>query len=116
MQRHPLRSLSAVAGSALALALLSLPVIAQEEAAQEKKAEAPPPETAAADAGASTNPDEPTGSFFASTTVTATGSERDTFEVATPVTVISQEEIERLAPDNAADLLRDQPGVDVNGV
>lgn len=55
-------------------------------------------------------------SFFSAVTVTATGNPRDTFEVATPVTVIQQEEIARLAPDNAADLLRTQPGVDVNGV
>ncbi len=58
----------------------------------------------------------PTHSFFAETTVTATGSETDAFEVATPVTVLGAEEIERRAPDNAADLLRDEPGVDVNGV
>ncbi len=36
--------------------------------------------------------------------------------MATPVTVVSAETIERRAPDNAADLLRDEPGVDVNGV
>jgi outer membrane receptor protein involved in Fe transport len=55
-------------------------------------------------------------SFFSSTTVTATGSRTETFDVSTPVSVLRGEEIERLAPDNAADLLRTQPGVDVNGV
>ncbi len=55
-------------------------------------------------------------SFFSSTTVTATGSRTETFEVSTPVSVLRSEEIERLAPDSAADLLRTQPGVDVNGV
>ena len=55
-------------------------------------------------------------SFFATTTVTATGTEVDTFEVATPVTVVSALEIEQKAPNNAADLLREQPGVDINGV
>ena len=60
--------------------------------------------------------DEPVTSFFASTTVTATGSERDTFQVATPVTVITAADIERLSPRNPAQLLREQPGVDVNGV
>jgi hemoglobin/transferrin/lactoferrin receptor protein len=55
-------------------------------------------------------------SYFAETTVTATGSERDVFEVATPVTVMRREEIQRKEPENAADLLREQPGVDVNGV
>ncbi len=55
-------------------------------------------------------------SFFSSTTVTATGSRTEAFEVSTPVSVLHREEIQRLAPDSAADLLRYQPGVDVNGV
>ena len=55
-------------------------------------------------------------SFFSSTTVTATGSRTESFEISTPVTVLRSEEIERLAPNSAADLLRYQPGVDVNGV
>ncbi|MFN7966283.1 MAG: TonB-dependent receptor [Acidobacteriota bacterium] len=66
--------------------------------------------------GEDTDGDGTIDSFFSTVTVTATGSERDTFEVATPVTVISSQEIQRLAPDNAADLLRTQPGVDINGV
>lgn len=71
---------------------------------------------AAQQADTEAQPPQPSHSFFAETTVTATGSEADTFEVATPVTVLGAEEIERRAPDNAADLLRDEPGVDVNGV
>ncbi len=59
---------------------------------------------------------KPTKSFFATTTVTATGTEIDTFEVANPVNVISAERIEVLAPQNAADILRSEPGVDVDGV
>ena len=55
-------------------------------------------------------------SFFATTTVTATGRAADAFEIATPVTVLGAEEIARRQPDNAADLLRDEAGVDVNGV
>ncbi len=55
-------------------------------------------------------------SFFAVTTVTATGQEADPFDLSTPVTVIPAEEIERKHANNAADLLREQPGVDVNGV
>ena len=55
-------------------------------------------------------------SFFASTTVTATGRRTEAFEISTPVSVLGADEIERLAPDSAADLLRYQPGVDVNGV
>ncbi len=67
----------------------------------------------AQDDGAST--EEP-ASFFATTTVTATGSEIDTFEIANPVNVITAEEIETVAPQNASDLLRSEPGVDVDGV
>ncbi len=58
----------------------------------------------------------PVPSYFSETTVTATGSKRDVFEIATPVTVIRREQIERKAPQNAADLLREEPGVDVAGV
>jgi len=55
-------------------------------------------------------------SFFATTTVTATGREIDTLETATPVTVIGRRTIDRRTPENAVDLLREEPGVDVNGV
>jgi outer membrane receptor protein involved in Fe transport len=55
-------------------------------------------------------------SFFSTMTVTATGSPIDTFRISTPVTVVRAAEIRERAPDNAADLLRDEPGVDVNGV
>ena len=94
----------------LALALIFLwtlsptPVLAQdegegqdEEAAEEKV------------------PDEDL-SFFATTSVTATGTEIDTFDIPTPVIVLKAERIEELQPDNAADLLRGEPGVDVNGI
>src|SRR5690349_19325960 len=60
--------------------------------------------------------EQPLASFFAETTVTATGSERNVFDIATPVTVIRQEKIEQKTAENPADLLREQPGVDVNGV
>jgi outer membrane receptor protein involved in Fe transport len=60
--------------------------------------------------------EDPTASFFAATTVTALGHEVDTFDITTSVTVIPRIEIERQLPNSAADLLRDQPGVDVNGV
>ncbi len=55
-------------------------------------------------------------SFFASTSVTATGSENDTFDLPTPVIVVDALRIQELQPDNAAELLRIEPGVDVNGV
>jgi outer membrane receptor protein involved in Fe transport len=60
--------------------------------------------------------EEEMSSFYSSTTVTATGSRTEVFELSTPVSVLHAEEIQRLAPDSAADLLRHQPGVDVNGV
>ena len=46
----------------------------------------------------------------------ATGWEADNFEVAVPVTVLERQVIERRMADNAADLLREETGVDVNGV
>jgi hemoglobin/transferrin/lactoferrin receptor protein len=59
---------------------------------------------------------DPKASFFDETTVTATGSERNVFDIATPVTVIREEKITQKKAENAAELLREQPGVDVNGV
>ena len=98
--------------------ILLLPICALGESAP--ASEAKPATTVAANttsepAEPSTS-EEPMASFFAETTVTATGSERDIFEIATPVTVIREKEIERKQPENAAELLREQPGVDVNGV
>ncbi|HEX7831930.1 MAG TPA: TonB-dependent receptor [Thermoanaerobaculia bacterium] len=60
--------------------------------------------------------EQPLASFFDETTVTATGSERNVFDIATPVTVIREDKIVQKSLENAADLLREQPGVDVNGV
>ena len=54
-------------------------------------------------------------SFFETTTITATGIEISTFNVPAPVIVVSAERMEEILPDNAADLLRNEPGVDVNG-
>ncbi len=63
-----------------------------------------------------TEVEQPKASFFDETTVTATGSERNVFDIATPVTVIREEKITQKKAENAAELLREQPGVDVNGV
>lgn len=80
----------------------------------------PAPETATGDETTAAEPvtgeETPAASFFASTTVTAVGHEVDTFEVATPVSVVGSAELQRRAPDNVALLLRDLPGTDVNGV
>lgn len=60
--------------------------------------------------------EQPLASFFDETTVTATGTERNVFDIATPVTVIREQKIQQKTAENPADLLREQPGVDVNGV
>ncbi|MGB6853754.1 MAG: TonB-dependent receptor, partial [Thermoanaerobaculia bacterium] len=60
--------------------------------------------------------DEDMESFFATTTVTATGRKESAFAISTPVSVVTSEQIEQRLPDNPVDLIRDQPGVDVNGV
>ncbi|MEJ2084093.1 MAG: TonB-dependent receptor plug domain-containing protein [Acidobacteriota bacterium] len=55
-------------------------------------------------------------SFFGEQTVTATGVEVETFDIPAPVIVIEAQRIEELQPNNASELLRNEPGVDVNGV
>lgn len=52
--------------------------------------------------------------YYGTVNVTATGNEVDTHQVAQPVTVLTDIDL-RLA-DHAADLLRWEPGVDVDGV
>ncbi len=93
---------SCVLPTALCLFLVSPPLAMADE------------ETATAEAANESS--EPQGSFFATTTVTATGSEADSFEVATPVTVLPGERLEERAADNPVVVLREEPGVDVNGV
>lgn len=96
-------SLSRILGVAVATLCLALPSFAGENT--------PPP-------AAEPTPEsgEPEASFHDATTVTALGREVAVFDVSTPVTVIDELEIARRMPDNAADLLRGEPGVDVNGV
>ncbi len=89
---------------------------ASEDAAQTPKVEARATSTAPEEGEPAEDGGAPEVSFFAVTTVTATGSEADPFELSTPVSVFRAEEIERRQPNNAVELLRDQPGVDVNGV
>jgi hemoglobin/transferrin/lactoferrin receptor protein len=85
-------------------------------AAFAQSAEPPATPTTTQSTEAEAKPEEKTPSFFSETTVTATGTKRDIFEVATPVTVVPEEKIRQKAPQNAADLLREEPGVDVAGV
>ena len=77
--------------------IVALLALAPGAPAPAQEAGAPDGSSASASAAVE-SAEEPLTSFFAETTVTATGSERDVFEIATPVTVISAEEIERLAP------------------
>ena len=55
-------------------------------------------------------------SFHYEMTVTATRTKRDTFEIAKPISVISRKKIEEKAANNVADLLVEEPGVDISGV
>lgn len=48
--------------------------------------------------------------------VTATREERGIFETSAPVSVVDTVAIKEQRPNNAADLIRDLPGVDINGV
>lgn len=89
-----------LAAIAASLLMFNAPALAQKDAKDQEEAVK----------------QQPLPSFFSETTVTATGTKRDTFEVATPVTVVTRQTIEQKRPQNAADLLREQPGVDVNGV
>jgi len=97
--------------AAAAMLLLLLPLTAKGDDTPAKTPDAAKPATAD-----TPKTETPMPSFFAETTVTATGSKRDVFEIATPVTVIREETIEQKSPQNAAELLREQPGVDINGV
>ena len=104
-------SVTALLISSLSFCLLPHPALAQEPPEKKPEQATPQAPDTAAPADSKTMP-----SFFDETTITATGSARDVFDVATPVTVIRAEEIQRKSPQNAADLLREQPGVDVTGV
>jgi hemoglobin/transferrin/lactoferrin receptor protein len=49
-------------------------------------------------------------------TVTATRTQKDTFEIPKAVSVVDRKKIEEKAPNNVTELLTELPGVDVNGV
>jgi outer membrane receptor protein involved in Fe transport len=48
--------------------------------------------------------------------ITATRTEKETFDVPKPVSVVGYDEIRRKNPNSAADLFRELPGLDVTGV
>ena len=110
------RSLNLISRLPLWLAAIALLVAAQLVPAWAAAQEPAPAEEPAIEESQEEAEEEEMTSFFSSTTVTATGRRTEAFEISTPVSVLHSDEIERLAPDNAADLLRYQPGVDVNGV
>ncbi|MGB5293332.1 MAG: Plug domain-containing protein, partial [Thermoanaerobaculia bacterium] len=98
------------------LALVVMPVSTWAAPSPQQDESTAAEQEAETEAEESEEASEPASSFFEATTVTATGSAVDAFSIATPVAVISEEEIERKLPENAVDLVRAQPGVDVNGV
>ncbi len=55
-------------------------------------------------------------SLYYEVMVTATRTEKDTFDIPNPVSVVSEEKIAEKNPNTVTDLLRELPGVDVNGV
>jgi outer membrane receptor protein involved in Fe transport len=127
--RHPSSAAHrAIRGPALAVTIVALilarPAVSTAEesaptaggqAADAAAEDAAVPPGAAGDSEPSAETEEEaSGAFFATTTVTATGQRTESFRVPVPVLVI--DDIEEQVPDNAADLLRVQPGVDVNGV
>ncbi len=100
------------------LSALPTAAVAQESASlqtDEPAVEATTPAIAQEEPDDEEEADEPIF-FFGSETVTATGVVIDTFDIPTPVIVIDAARIEEILPDSAADLLRGEPGVDVNGV
>ena len=99
------------------LALILTPVTLKAEAAAEPQEEPNAVEdTVEEDEELVEEPGDEDLSFFGEETVTATGTAIDTFDIPTPVIVIKSERIDELQPNNAAELLRNEPGVDVNGV
>ncbi len=93
-------------GRTLALAVVGLvaasPVIAQQT---ERKPESP---------DSVAQPDVPYR--ISPVVVTATRTEKDAFTVPKPVAVVDNVRIRERAPNNAADLFRDLPGLEVTGV
>ncbi len=105
---------------AMVLVVMAVPLAALADESTEAAVEATA--TTAADQDSESDQtdegedDEDMESFFATTTVTATGRKESVFAISTPVTVVTSKQIEERLPENPVDLIRDQPGVDVNGV
>jgi len=113
---NPRSRFAATAALLVLLAPFFSPVLAEDAAPTEPAAqEASAAEESGneADVGESEEESE-RASFFETTTVTATGTKTDAFELPIAVSVI--ENLEERSENNAADLLLTEPGVDVNGV
>jgi outer membrane receptor protein involved in Fe transport len=87
-------------------------VFAQEDSAESEERKN---DTSAAEDGEAEEVDK-TPAIQHKVTVTATRTREDTFNVPQPVAVVTLEEIQRKNPNTSTDLLRELPGVDVNGV
>lgn len=97
----------------IAVSLLLLSTLLTPGLRAEAPNDQPAPEPSATAPAAE---EEAVTSIFATTTVTATGTEKNVFSISTPVSVIDTQTIERRSAQNPAELLQGAPGVDVNGV
>lgn len=97
-------------GLALAFAVCLAPAATTVVVAQEEPADTKPTE----DEQAEKKDKKPV--IQHKVTVTATRTQEDTFNVPQPVAVVTREEIAERNPNTSTDLLRELPGVDVNGV
>jgi outer membrane receptor protein involved in Fe transport len=95
--------------AALALGLCLSPPFAPVVNAQEESSESEQSKEKAKE-------DDKTPAIQHKVTVTATRTKEDTFDVPQPVAVVSRDEIMQKNPNTSTDLLRELPGVDVNGV
>jgi outer membrane receptor protein involved in Fe transport len=109
--------LRAVLGAVIALAVCLAPATTVAVWAQEDQTSSDEKKEGAKDEAKTRDEDkDKTPVIQHKVTVTATRVEEDTFNVPQPVAVVTQEEIQERNPNTSTDLLRDMPGVDVNGV
>ncbi len=120
---QPVRSMLSVGlvlFSALSVTVLAQPSPAEDpsaaSAAQEKAATAKADAKAKDERDAKADDEPRKTSVYYEIIVTATRTEKDTFDIPNPVSVVGSEKIAQKTPNTITDLLRDLPGVDVNGV
>ncbi len=103
------------------IALLFLALAAPPVRAEEAKPEAPKKAAPKKDAPKQQEPKDKddkanTPTYNYDVTITATRTEKDVFTVPNPVSVVRTEKLEEQGANGTADVLRELPGVDVNGV